>query len=391
MKLSYVNVKDRALKREYSKRLECFNFGDDNCYPSMIKEIINSSVTAKNAVDLNSKYIYGKGFQFVDGVDKSLLKINKKGETINQLYRKCSREFSEINNLYFHVNYNAEYKVIDVTILPSTDVRIGAKDSDDYNGKFILYNNWDRSKGHYIKKDDFKVIDTFNPNPKVIEAQVKAAGGWNKYKGQILGINSDFSSTYSLSDVDCVIYDAAAQHQASIFKHGGLQKGFLGSKIVVTKPFKNEEDKEDFVVAMENMQGAENTSGIFLLEANLDSSELDKEFLIQDITSNFDDKVFAHTEDSIRKNIRQAFGIPGILLGENDESAIFGQSGELLNNAKQTHWDSKEEERQIITEAFELIFSNFHKEINPSNNWDVVPIITPKEDNTGIEIPEPNE
>jgi hypothetical protein len=34
----------------------------DNAYP--IQTIINSSVTAKQCVDLNSKYIYGKGFDF---------------------------------------------------------------------------------------------------------------------------------------------------------------------------------------------------------------------------------------------------------------------------------------------------------------------------------------
>jgi hypothetical protein len=36
----------------------------DNAYPQPITTIINSSVTAKQCVDLNSKYIYGKGFDF---------------------------------------------------------------------------------------------------------------------------------------------------------------------------------------------------------------------------------------------------------------------------------------------------------------------------------------
>jgi hypothetical protein len=39
-----------------------------------ITTIINSSVTAKQCVDLNSKYIYGKGFDFAtDIVDKTYL------------------------------------------------------------------------------------------------------------------------------------------------------------------------------------------------------------------------------------------------------------------------------------------------------------------------------
>jgi hypothetical protein len=39
-----------------------FIIGVDNAYPQPITTIINSSVTAKQCVDLNSKYIYGKGF-----------------------------------------------------------------------------------------------------------------------------------------------------------------------------------------------------------------------------------------------------------------------------------------------------------------------------------------
>jgi hypothetical protein len=86
-------------------------------------------------------------------------------------------------------------------------------------------------------KKDFKIIDKYNPNTKVIDAQVVAAGGWSKYKGQILHLNSDFSELYSLSDVDSVIYDADSEFQASLFKNTGLRKGFFGAKLFITKPF----------------------------------------------------------------------------------------------------------------------------------------------------------
>jgi hypothetical protein len=59
-----------------------------------------------------------------------------------------------------------------------------------------VYNNWDKSVAKKIdKKNKF---DKYNPNTKVIDAQVVAAGGWSKYKGQILHLNSDFSELYSL-------------------------------------------------------------------------------------------------------------------------------------------------------------------------------------------------
>ena len=66
--------------------------------------------------------------------------------------------------------------------------------------------------------------------------------------------------------------------------------------------------------------------------------------------------------------------MPSILIEDSDHS-IFGNSGDLLKEAKLTHWENKEEERNIITDAFQLIFSKFHFEINPTNNWSIVPII----------------
>jgi hypothetical protein len=86
-----------------------------------------------------------------------------------------------------------------------------------------VYNNWDKSVAKKIDKKDFKIIDKYNPNTKVIDV---AAGGWSKYKGQILHLNSDFSELYSLSDVDSVIYDADSEFQA-LFKKYWIEKGFL--------------------------------------------------------------------------------------------------------------------------------------------------------------------
>jgi hypothetical protein len=39
------------------------------------------------------------------------------------------------------------------------------------------------------------------------------------------------------------------------------------------------------------------------------------------------------------------------------------------------HWENKAEERSIIIDAFQMLFSNFHININPCNNWSIAPII----------------
>jgi hypothetical protein len=57
---------------------------------------------------------------------------------INQLLRIVSREFSEINNLFLHINYNALYQIISVDLLTREDVRIGKADSSGYSGKYCV-------------------------------------------------------------------------------------------------------------------------------------------------------------------------------------------------------------------------------------------------------------
>lgn len=374
MKIKLVDV-DNRLSIKYNKIDGIYNWGQDNCYPQLVKTLINSSVTSKQCVDLNSKYIYGKGFEFVQNVtDKNSLVINKRGLNINQLLRIVSREFSEQNNVFLHINYNALYEIKSVDLLTAEDVRIGKADSTGYSGKFVVYDNWDKSKGKKIEKKDFNLIDKFNPSKEVIDAQVESAGGWNKYKGQILHITADFNELYSLSDVDSVLYDSDSEFQASVFKNSGLRKGFFGAKLFVVKPFKDDSERRDFENTINDLKGSENSSGVLLLEANLESDNLQEHMLIQNIDSNIDDKQFESSEQSSGRNIRKAFGVPSILIEDGDNS-IFGQSGELLKEAKKTHWENKEEERNIISDAFQLLFSKFHTAINPNNNWTITPII----------------
>jgi DNA-directed RNA polymerase specialized sigma24 family protein len=53
------------------------------------------------------------------------------------------------------------------------------------------------------------------------------------------------------------------------------------------------------------------------------------------------------------------------------------------------HWENKAEERSIIIDAFQMLFSNFHININPCNNWSIAPII--QIDNTEIKPVDPAE
>jgi capsid portal protein len=113
-----------------------------------------------------------------------------------------------------------------------------------------------------------------------------------------------------------------------LFKNTGLRKGF-GAKLFITKPFSSDYERQEFESTIQDLKGSENSSGVLLLEANLESDNLAEHILIQNIDTNIDDTLFQSTEESSARNIRKAFGVPSILLEDSDNS-IFGNSGELL-------------------------------------------------------------
>ena len=370
MRVKLIDV-DNRLSIKYNKSDEIYNWGDDNAYPSLIKTLIGSSVSAKRCVDLNAKYIYGKGFEF--GGKTTI--VNKEGNTLNELFREASKEFSRQNNLFFHVNYNALFEITSVKLLPSTNVRIGKSDSTGYSGKFVVYDNWDKKKNKSIDKKAFVSIDRFNPLASVIEAQVEASGGWNKYKGQILHIQADLDDIYSLSDADCVLHRMDAEFSAGVYASTGLRFGFFGSQIFTTLPFSDDQERDEFEKAIHALQGMEAKRRILLLEANNASDDLTKQFDIKNIDDNIDADKYEKTEMLSSDAIITAFGVPAILVKKSDNS-VFGNSGELIVQAKLQLWEEKEEERMIIQEAFEKIFSRWHEPINPDNNWNIIPIIS---------------
>ncbi|WNM18612.1 hypothetical protein [Flavobacterium capsici] len=374
MKVKLIDV-DNRLSIKYDQINGIHNWGDDNCYPQLISSLASRSVTAKQCIKINASNIYGKGFNFTQNVkDKSNLIVNKKELNINQLLDVCSKEFAKQNNVFLHLNYNALFQIISVDLIISERVRIGEADSTGYSGKFVVYDNWDKKKNKKIDKKDFVLIDRFNPKPEIIEKQVESAGGWNKYKGQILHLSTDYNEIYSSSDLDAAIIPSYNEHGIDKFLYNGIENGFIGVKFIHTKPFDDEDEAREFEDCIKKGMGGENAATVFLIESKLNSDILKDEIYVQNIDSNIDDARYIHTERSAAEKIRKSFDIHSILIDDSDNS-IFGQSGALLKEAKITQWEKKESIRNKISDAFQLIFSKFHLPINPSNDWTITPII----------------
>ncbi|KGO88097.1 hypothetical protein Q765_03315 [Flavobacterium rivuli WB 3.3-2 = DSM 21788] len=367
----------RTVLGEIAKRLTPWNksidvYGNDidNAYPERMDRLINNSVTAKSAANIMVQYLIGKGY----GTDNDNLIVNKQ-HTISLIdfADDVAEDLVKQRGVFIHINYNALYEIVDVRVMPNEWCRKGKSDSNAYSGKIAVYEDWSKPK-----KSDIKLIDVFNPNPKVIQAQVEKAGGWEKYKGQIWFVNMDTKLHYPLSRVDSVAEDCDSEAQTAVFKNRMLRRGFFGNMLVVTKPLISkdipryldanerkinpewidaDDERKQFQNAIVSSLGAENGGGVLCVEMEFGGDKLEESILFQKVESNIDDKIFAHTETSVRENILIAFNnLPAGLIKTSD-SQMFGNSGESIREMKRTYWENTSKERNKLTYVLNSLLS----------------------------------
>ncbi|MFI8379614.1 hypothetical protein [Leeuwenhoekiella sp. NPDC079379] len=355
MKL-YNDVKNTILSVKLDKRTDVYNWGLDNSFPQLVESLINISVTSKVCVDKVAKAIYGKSF---GAIGKTI--VNKDGQSLNELLRIASREYAKHSNLFIHVGYNLLFEVTSIKVIPATQVRIGKQDDLGYSGKYILYDNWHKEDGRVDEKK-FRFFNKYNPLKEVIESQIAKAGGIKKYKGQIIHLQKDSNSIYSLTDLNCVIREPLTENNSQIFRSNGAEKGFQNTKIMSVQGFATDEDRNQFRYNLKDLQGAENSGNILLLESANMTDDLEKQMKLDDLTSKYDDKLFQYSDVIAEKNICKSFGVPVVLVDSSNDG-LFGNSGEMLKEAQKQLFESREEERDMIEEVFQKLLSNFHQPI----------------------------
>lgn len=371
-------------KPKYDKRAGIHHNGVDNNYPELVESAIANSVTARSCADLMSSYLVGKGF---GDLENKIIVNNSKGTTLLQFANDIGDSISEHNGVFIQVNYNGVYEISDMQVLPFADCRLGNTDGNKYTGKVLVCNDWNDRK----KAKGAKVVDIFNPNPKVLEAQIAKAQTIDRYNGQIFYFRFG-KYHYPLAPLHPCLNDASSEHEASVYKNTSLRKGFFGKTLVVTKPLvdadKENDPKEwhqqdtertEFRKTLQKFVGAENADGLLHIEMEFESDDLDKELIFKNIDSNINDKLFAHTENSVKDNIRMCFkNVPAGLIMSQD-GKLFGNSGEAVKAMKVFYQEQTESERMTINEIVNKLMKHFHESkeklsitplINVSSNVD---------------------
>lgn len=344
----------------WNKSVDVYSNDTDNAYPDKMDRLISNSVTASSAAGIMVQYLLGKGYgetndSIIVNTDKNLKLVDFADDFASDLVKQ--------RGCFIHVNYNAAYQIVDMCVLNYEWCRVGKMDSNAYAGKIAINKDWEKPK-----KADTQLIDIYNPRKKVIDAQVEKAGGWEKYKGQVLFINMDSKLIYPLSRIDAVAEDCDSEYQASVYKNRLLRKGFFGNTLVVTRPLVGEglqgdalttaeNERKQFQKAIKDSLGAKNAGGVLCLEMDFAGEKLEDAILIKQIESKIDDKLFNYTESSVRENILVAFNnLPAGLVKTSDNS-LFGNSGEAIREMKITYWENTTKERNLLTSVINQLLA----------------------------------
>ena len=347
--------------------------GENNDFYQVVMRVISGSVSGSSCVDVYSKFINGRGF--MPGVfDK---KINKKGQTLDDLLRMIAEDYARFNGFAVHVNYNALGQKTSASHVPFEHLRLEMLDENGQFNKVAIHPDWAKEYTtlRKWKKEDIKFIDLYNPDLEAIQEQVINAGGWQEYKGQIFYYSGNRDISYPIPTYASALTDMSSDEGLSNINYRNIRNRFMSGGILVgikkadeTEEYEETEEeiealKEakrpirrdegvDMASELVKFQGDEDACKIGYME--VESRDDIPEF--KPLQSNNYDKDYTSGEKSVKDKIGRAFNQPPILRAENI-GAGFGS--ELMQACYDYYNSVTETERYDIERAFTEIFTNW--------------------------------
>jgi len=355
--------KDKRLDNKIDRSLGIQTYGEKNDYPQSVMEIISASVTGKSCLDVYRKFINGKGFQDEDLYGKIL---NSKGETSDIILSKISDDYSSFGGFALHLNYNLNYKISEIQVIPFETLRFEEL-NDDGNFSHVLYHpDWGKrnEKIKKFNKDDIQRFSLFDPLK--VKEQINEVGIEN-YKGQVFYFSNKGVKQYPLPIFDPSLTDMSAEEGLSNVTYRNIRNNFFpaGMLVEIAEKDQTEQQAEATAENIKELQGDEKAGRMFYVQVA--DKESVPEFIPFDV-KNYD-KEFTASKESIKDNIGRCFSQPPILRSED----VAGNLGaELIHNAYRFYNSITSNERMNIELVMAEVLSFWFEPLNVST--EIIPL-----------------
>ncbi len=304
-------------------------YGTDNKYPEYLWNLVNDVSTLKTVVYGTADYVAGDdAYCNIPTFNKVL---NRKGDTLRNIIRWCSKDFLTYGGFALNVIRNAKNEVAEVNYVDFRYLR-----SDKKNEAFWYSEDFGRQ---YARTSKALVYPKYIP------------GG--DAPSSILYVKNDIGTTYPIPRYSGAIKAAEIERHIDDMHLNSLENGFMGSYLInflngVPDPtLKSEIEKQ----VQEKFAGTANAGRIILNFANGKDNAADIQKL--EVTD-FGERYKAAAERA-RTTIYQAFQAQGQLFGDMSASTGFNEvefktSWALYNSTVVRNI------QRVIGDAFDLIF-----------------------------------
>lgn len=373
----------KRLVNAYKSDLNIQTYGTDNLYPQRILDIVENSATGLSCLERFQNFIEGNG---VDNQSFSEYECNRRGDTVDDILHLMAQDLARFNGIALHVNYNLACEIVELQHVPFQNCRLEEEDDSGRVAYINVHPDWSgqktrKGKKVYVDKNNVTKIFPFNPDPRVVMAQIEASGGIENYKGQILWFSMSGRFQYPKPKYDKIVTALSTDEGLDNVKYRNTRNNFLlagmfvhkkGSAINIDddgKPVnKEDDDSYDFAKNIDIFQGDVNCCSI--MDITLQSDE-DKPDFIPVEGTNYDSK-FTCTEASTIERIYAAFGqepFYSIRTGKQ------GFSGKTTSEAYEYYNSYVGNERRAISRIIKKIFDHWFEVANSSDNYEIQPLL----------------
>lgn len=362
MQISRVKPEKRYDKKKYTS-YGIQGFGDKNDYPQRVIELVQASTTGSACLRVYSKFILGKGFK-----DTKTYQLRANDlQTLDGILELVAADYAKHGAFSIHVNYNANYQIVNIHHIPVENVRLGLPNEDNKITTVAIHPDWGQRNTQIraFKTADIDTIDLYCPDPAVIDAQVAKAEGWDKWKGQVLYYSNNGPSTYGLPIFDSALVDMNTEEAVSDITNRNAANGFIPAAMMVEiknnrlTPVYDEdgneveqEDEDDTFEAIKEFQGSRNACKI--MHITVDSKEEVPE--IKQLTGTNYDKEYQVSRNAVKDSIGRAFNQPPVLRAEQTAQ---GFSTDVMNQAYDFYNSFTQPERLVLERIFTEIFAHW--------------------------------
>lgn len=365
MNLRTIKPEQPRIDVRYLSQYNIKSYDFDNIYPQKISDIISSSAIGSTCLERYARFIEGNGFKS-DTLSKT--EINTKDETLDDLLHLAVEDLARYGGFALHVNYDAFGKIVEIQHVPFESCRLVEDDDSGYIGHICTHPDWRGRKTRNgklmrVNKENMQFFNVFNPIPEVVAAQIKSAGGIDRYCGQILWVSAYGKMRYPLAKYDSALVDISTDVGLSNVKQRNVRNNFLTSCIIVDKRGQSLDDElhddnivnEGFANQIRDFQGDERASSIMLMTIGSDE---EKPEIMEFPTKNFD-KDFSVTDQSVTARIYGVFEQEPFLAIKNGK---LGFSGDVIEDAYNYYSSVTNRERRIIERSFCELFKSCENE-----------------------------